>query len=531
MQGYDISFETYPITPVLLKNKSFSEVERGKISCEVDRLLDIGAISTIDCADVKFSSPLFLVPKPDGKTRLILNLKRLNMHISRPHFKMEDYRAVCNLIRKGNFMTKIDLKDAYLSVPVSSRSSKFLCFCLDSNFYCYKALPFGLCTSPYVFTKLMRPVVRFLRESGVKLVMYLDDILILADSIEKCAAHTERVVETLIALGFTINWEKSIRLPGVSIEYLGFIFDSQQMKVSLPQRKREKLFKMIQQAIKFPTNTLQHFMELQGTLVSACPAIGYSLLFTRSLARLIATAVKMYGDNQEVRITLDSSCLKDLKWWADELQLGGQNIRQDSFDKVIFTDASLSGYGGDCDGKSISGHWTVDELAHINELEMMAIEKCLKYFCQNDSDIQILLRVDSRTAICYINRFGGVHSSNLHTVAKRIWQWAMDRNIYLVSSYISSKENSKADAESRRELRDLDWRLDSKAFAEIVRNFGEPTIDLFASEHSAQVTRYVSLLPDINRVPVDAFTVSWKDEWIYIPTVLFNPSRAPEDRK
>ena len=54
--------------------------------------------------------------------------------------------------------------------------------------------------------------------------------VIFADSIEKCAAYTDRVVATRIALGFTINWEKSIRLPGVSIEYLGFVFDSQQMK-------------------------------------------------------------------------------------------------------------------------------------------------------------------------------------------------------------------------------------------------------------------------------------------------------------
>ena len=44
----------------------------------------------------------------------------------------------------------------------------------------FMTLPFGLGSAPRIFTKLLKPVVGLLRRLGVKLINYLDDILILA---------------------------------------------------------------------------------------------------------------------------------------------------------------------------------------------------------------------------------------------------------------------------------------------------------------------------------------------------------------
>ena len=85
-----------------------------------------------------------------------------------------------DLLRKGDIMVKIDLKDAYFTVPVWRNHQKFLRFVRKETMYEFVCLPFGLASAPRVFTKLMKPVVALLRQLGIRLIIYLDDMLIMA---------------------------------------------------------------------------------------------------------------------------------------------------------------------------------------------------------------------------------------------------------------------------------------------------------------------------------------------------------------
>ena len=86
-------------------------------------------------------------------------------------------------------MLKIDLKEAYSVVPIKEIHRKFLRFQWDQTLYEYSALPFGLAEGPRVFTKIMKPVIGILRKLGIRLIIYLDDMLIMAESIEKLILH------------------------------------------------------------------------------------------------------------------------------------------------------------------------------------------------------------------------------------------------------------------------------------------------------------------------------------------------------
>ena len=55
---------------------------------------------------------LFLVPKKEGQMRPVLNLKLLNQFIYHRHFKMEGMHIVRDLLQRGDWMTRIDIKDA-----------------------------------------------------------------------------------------------------------------------------------------------------------------------------------------------------------------------------------------------------------------------------------------------------------------------------------------------------------------------------------------------------------------------------------
>ena len=172
-------------------------------------MLEKQAISPAKATD-GFVSNVFLVPKKEDQWRLILNLKVLNTFTVREHFKMEDIRSVKDLLVRGDYMCKLDLKDAYLSVPISTAHRKYLQFQWQGVTYHYNALPFGLATAPRVFTKLLKPVLAHLRAKGLRIIAYLDDILIIGKSKAEAEKAYQQAKHLLEDLGFVINLEKSL---------------------------------------------------------------------------------------------------------------------------------------------------------------------------------------------------------------------------------------------------------------------------------------------------------------------------------
>ena len=105
------------------------------------------------------------------------------------------------------------------------------------NIYQFTCLPFGLSLAPWVFTKTLKPVLALFREMDMCLVAYIDDILILEKSKEMALDHAEGMVYLLEYLGFVINKDKSVLVPGQMIEFLGLMIDTINMELLLPPHK------------------------------------------------------------------------------------------------------------------------------------------------------------------------------------------------------------------------------------------------------------------------------------------------------
>ncbi|XP_041433304.1 uncharacterized protein LOC121398305 [Xenopus laevis] len=101
-----------------------------------------------------FYSNLFLVPKKDGSFRPVLDLKFLNKHIRSVRFKMETLRSVIRGMEPGQLLMSLDIKDAYLHVPIWPPHHRFLRFAFRNRHYQFVALPFGLSSAPRVFNRL-----------------------------------------------------------------------------------------------------------------------------------------------------------------------------------------------------------------------------------------------------------------------------------------------------------------------------------------------------------------------------------------
>ena len=98
------------------------------------------------------------MPKHSGGFRPIFNLRSLNQWVAYEHFKMEGIATIKEVVKQGDWMTRLDLKDAYLTIPIHPKEQKFFQFVWRGRKYQFVSLPFGLSSAPRLFTKLLRPV-------------------------------------------------------------------------------------------------------------------------------------------------------------------------------------------------------------------------------------------------------------------------------------------------------------------------------------------------------------------------------------
>ena len=94
-------------------------------------------------------------------------------------------------------------------IPIAQDDREFLKFQWKDRSHQFNCLPFGLSSAPWVFTKTTQPVVAALREVGVRLIIYIDDILAMVETESLLQYHITTVMYLLENLGFVINHLKS----------------------------------------------------------------------------------------------------------------------------------------------------------------------------------------------------------------------------------------------------------------------------------------------------------------------------------
>ena len=132
----------------------------------------------------------FPVPKKNpGEWRGCLDARPVNAELRYEKFKMEGLHTVKSLLRRDDWLTSIDVADAYPHVLIHPEDRRYVRFIWEGVHYQFRAVCFGLASAPRMFTKIMRPIMALLRAAGIRSVVYLDDIFLMApsrgDSLEK----------------------------------------------------------------------------------------------------------------------------------------------------------------------------------------------------------------------------------------------------------------------------------------------------------------------------------------------------------
>ena len=133
---------------------------------------------------------------------------------------------------------------------------------------------------------------------------------------------------------------------------------------------------------------------------------------------------------------------------------------------------------------------------------------CLKYFCDKVTDEHIHLFMDNTVALKYISKMGG-RKTLLKALAKDIWKWCEQRNIWISAFHIPGKLNITADKLSRQKCNeDMEWAIQPDIYELISHKMGFSDIDLFASVKNCKNARYMSYMPEKDAVAINAFSVS-----------------------
>ncbi|XP_033113583.1 uncharacterized protein LOC117114136 [Anneissia japonica] len=210
---------------------------------------------------------------------------------------------------------------------------------------------------------------------------------------------------------------------------------------------------------------------------------------------------------------LSPQAKSDIEWWLRNLPCSFNIIGHPPIDVIIYTDASLTGWGASKGEQSTGGHWTEDEaMNHINYLELMAVYFGLRSFIDNIRGKHVKLMIDNTTAVAVVNNKGTCHSKPCNSVACKIWNFSEANRIWLTAAHIPGVFNVNADFESRKQNIDTEWMLDSHLLRKSLSELSvEPCIDLFASRVNKQLKDYVSYKPDPYAKHIDAFTISWSN--------------------
>ena len=537
--GYFIDFIDDPVQSCFPHDCVMSAEMSAVCDEEVKALLLKKAVIRISRPVDGFVSNMFATKKKKENEddpqlwRPIANLKRLNSFVYYEHFKMEGLDLVKFVIRKGDWMAKVDLKDAYFTVPVAAEHQKYLRFVWKGEFFQYVCLPFGLCSAPRVFTKVLKPVVAWLRAQGIRLVIYLDDFLIMAESISLLLKHLALVVNILRFLGFLVNEKKSVFIPSQKIEFLGIVIDSNFLSFSLPVAKVTKVTQLCKKALRAEKLPLRQLASIMGNFSWAIPTVPFAQAHFRHLQRFYISESRRFGGDLNKVVSLSASAKADLEWWFSNLRsFNGKTMIPDEPEMVIYSDASLKGWGACCDEVTTRGPWTLaDKFRHINELELLGALYALQVFTRHSHDISVHLYLDNSTSVSYINKCGGTRSKALCDLSALVTNWCEFRNIQLTAFHLPGSLNFIADRESRTDMDASDWLLDRRIFSKI-QSLWTVDIDLFANAWNAQLPVFTSWFPQPLALSTNAFSLSWKSRHGYaFPPFALIPKCLAKVRK
>ena len=190
VKGVTFELADQPAQIAIHSEYKFDDTTKLKLNDEVIGFLNRGIIEECKHEPGKIICNIFCRKKKSGNLRTIGNFKDLNYHIDYHKFKQATVGGVLDMIRPSDFMTSIDLKDAYYCLNIHPDHRKYVKFKWGHKLYQFTCMGNGIASAPRIFTQGLKVLIIYLREMGIVVVAYIDDLIILNSNPEQCARDT-----------------------------------------------------------------------------------------------------------------------------------------------------------------------------------------------------------------------------------------------------------------------------------------------------------------------------------------------------
>lgn len=177
--------------------------EREKVKLIIKDLLENKIIRE---STSPYASPIVLVHKKDGSTRMCCDFRALNKITIKDRFPLPRIDDQLDRLGKHKYFTTLDMASGFHQIPIAHSSIEKTAFVTPDGHYEYLRMPFGLSNAPAVFQRAICKALGDLKDKDA--MVYLDDILIPSLSITEGLDKLNRVLSCLTTAGFSLNIAK-----------------------------------------------------------------------------------------------------------------------------------------------------------------------------------------------------------------------------------------------------------------------------------------------------------------------------------
>jgi hypothetical protein len=437
---------------IAFRNHRSYEDHIAWVDTQMDKFSKDGSYIRVDARACAIINPLQVEPKKTGDGhRLCMDARYINSYLAHPEFRYESLRNdAASTIRPGDMMFTIDLESAYYSVPLHADSWQYVAWCHDGNCWVSTVLPFGVNVAPFIFQKIVRDMVTFLRRLHIRVINYLDDFIIFAD-----AQYANEVLEFVLWLFRQLGWRvnaKSVLQPSTETVFLGLIIDSTRMCFRCPADRIDAVRRDILSVTSMPgwCNGVVERRKLRviaGRLQSMKLALPITMVWTREMHRLAGGV-----DDSPMTVVTDALIDEFDQWtYITSLPLTKlrSSIRTADAEVELYVDASDASYGAHCGEVDVSGFLPADAVdgehsstyRELLGLSLAATHHAIVPLIKN-RNVRIIM--DSAAAIANLTKHGGP-VKQLVDVIKRWERYCDDHKIIPSYEWTRREHNQRAD--------------------------------------------------------------------------------------
>ena len=389
-----------------------------------------------------YNSPLLLIRKPGGGTRICLDCRALNLKIKPSFNYLHDLEHTIQKIQSynGKVFSTLDIKNAFYAIELHPDSRHITNFTVPSGAYRYKRLIQGMNTSPAVFCQIINTIFN---DKNNNLAIYLDDLILANKTFDSHLENLRTVLQRALSNNLRINGHKC-KLFAERVPFLGKVLSAEGCHVSEDKIKALRTLE--------PPKNVKELRRFMG-------ACGYVRRHIPNYSHLVSPLTRLL--RKDAPYEFDSSCqdaFERLKK-AFESPAVLRNFTPGK-DVYLFVDASTTAIASvlfqkdektkklyiiDTFGKMVDKH---QKFYTISELELLAIVSSLSAYRQYLTVTTNIFVKSDHISLTFWRTIKN------HPVG-RINRWAQILSQYSIHlDWIRGKDNHIADLLSRTNYTD-----------------------------------------------------------------------------